>query len=108
MSDRPARNPFFPLTAILAAIFVLTVLALVASTFGNDRAPLARLLDSHGTLLIVIEVAAILLVGLLALVVDRSRAPSRLAVHERAERSGASEAAPARVPHTTPTANVDH
>jgi Na+/phosphate symporter len=77
MSDRPARNPFFPLTAMLSAVFVLTVLALVASMFSDQRAPLARLLDAHGTTLVVIEVAAILLVGLLALVVDRVQAVRR-------------------------------
>lgn len=72
MSDaRPPRNPFFPLTAILSAAFVVTILASVATMLGDPGAPLAQLLDRHGTTLIVIEVAVILLVGLLALVVDR-------------------------------------
>ena len=72
MSNRPSRNPFFPLTAVLAALFVVTNLALVASMLGDPLAPLAKLLDRYGTTLIVIEVAAILLAGLLALTVDRA------------------------------------
>lgn len=87
MSDRPTRNPFFPLTAILSALFVLTVLATVAATFSDERAPLAKLLDRHGTTLIVIEVAAILFVGLLALTVDRAQAPKRNASESPAAES---------------------
>lgn len=73
MSNRHSRNPFFPLTAILSAVFVVTNLALVASMLGDPLAPLAQLLDRYGTNLIVIEVAAILLSGLLALTVDRAQ-----------------------------------
>jgi hypothetical protein len=73
MSNRPSRNPFFPLTAILSAVFVVTNLALVASMLGDPLAPLAQWLDRHGTKLIVIQVVAILLSGLLALSVDRAQ-----------------------------------
>ena len=73
MSNRSLRNPFFLLTAVLAAIFVVTNLALVAAMLGDPLAPVAQLLDRHGTTLIVIEVAAILIAGLLALIVDRAQ-----------------------------------
>ncbi|MBI5757666.1 MAG: hypothetical protein HZA46_04020 [Planctomycetales bacterium] len=73
MSNRPARNPFFLLTAILAAIFVVTNLALVASMLGDPLAPLTQLLERFGTMLVVIEVVAILIAGLLALTIDRTQ-----------------------------------
>ncbi|MGE5193242.1 MAG: hypothetical protein ACM3U2_12165 [Deltaproteobacteria bacterium] len=72
MSDSPAtRNPFFPLAAFFSALFIITILALLASVFGNEQAPLARLLNQYAGRLIAGEVAAILLTGFLALFVDR-------------------------------------
>lgn len=67
----PSRNPFFPLSAFCAALFVVTILALVASVFGDARAPLAGLLNEYGGVLMSGEVAATLLTGFLALFVDR-------------------------------------
>ena len=92
MSNRPARNPFFLLTAILAAIFVVTNLAFVASMLGDPLAPLAQLLDRYGTMLVVIEVVAILIAGLLALTIDRAQTL-------RAQRS---ELPPRNEPRTPP------
>ena len=72
MSDAPApRNPFFPLTAFCSALFIVTILAMLASVFGDERAPLARLFNQYAGRLIAGEVAAILLTGFLALLVDR-------------------------------------
>jgi hypothetical protein len=75
MSDPESRrNPFFPLVVISSAAFVVTILALVATVFGDERAPLARLFDRYAGRLIGGEVVVILLTGLLALVVDRRQA----------------------------------
>jgi hypothetical protein len=72
MSDAPApRNPFFPLAAFFSALFIVTILAMLASIFGDERAPLARLFDQYAGRLIAGEVAAILLTGFLALLIDR-------------------------------------
>ncbi len=72
MSDAPApRNPFFPLAVFFSAAFIITILAFVASVFGDERAPLARLFDQYAGRLIAGEVAAILVTGFLALFVDR-------------------------------------
>jgi len=70
----PLRNPFFPLAALCSALFVVTILALLATAFGDPRAPLAQLLDRYSGRLIGGEVAAILLTGFLALFVDRRQA----------------------------------
>lgn len=68
---RPPRNPFFFLAAFSSALFIVTILALVASVFGDERAPLARLLDQFAGRLIGCEVAAILVTGFLAMFIDR-------------------------------------
>jgi hypothetical protein len=64
-------NPFFPLTILFGGMFIVTILALVASLLGDPRAPLAQLLDRHAGWLLVAEVVATLATGFLALVVDR-------------------------------------
>ncbi len=79
MPDRaPSRNPFFPLAAFSAALFIVTILALVASVFGDPHAPLAQLFDRYAGRLIAIEVGATLLTGFLALAVDRRQTLRRL------------------------------
>jgi hypothetical protein len=71
---RTSRNPFFPLAAFFSALFIVTILAMLASVFGDERAPLARLFDQYAGRLISGEVAAILLTGFLALLIDRRQA----------------------------------
>ncbi len=65
------RNPFFPLAAFASALFIVTILALVAGVLGDSRAPVAQLLDRYAGRLIAGEVAAILVSGFLAMFVDR-------------------------------------
>ena len=65
------RNPFFPLAALSAGLFIITILAMLASVFGDPQAPLARLLDRYAGRLIAGEVVATLAIGFLALLVDR-------------------------------------
>ena len=72
--DSRPRNPFFPLAVFCSGLFVVTILALLASVFGDPQAPLARLLERYAGRLIAGEVAAILLSGFLALAVDRRQA----------------------------------
>jgi len=65
------RNPFFPLAAFASALFIITILALVAGLLGDSRAPIAQLLDKYAGRLFAVEVAAILITGFLAMFVDR-------------------------------------
>ena len=58
-------------TALFSAAFIVTILALVATVFGDEQAPLARWLDRHVGWLLAGEVVAILVTGFLALAVDR-------------------------------------
>lgn len=61
----------FQLTAMSAVLFIVTVLALVATVFGDPSAPAARKLNQNAGKLIAIEVAATLLLGLAAMTQDR-------------------------------------
>ena len=68
---RTRQNPFFGMALFSAAIFVLTILAMVAAIFGDPRAPVAKFLEAHGGRLIAAEVVATLILGFLALALDR-------------------------------------
>jgi hypothetical protein len=70
----PRRNPFFPLAVFCCVLFIVTILALVASVFGDPQSPPARLIEAYWGRLMAGEIAAILLTGFLALVVDRRQA----------------------------------
>lgn len=67
----PFRNPFFPLAALCSLLFIVTILTLVASVFGDERAPMARLLDRYIGMILAIEVVATLVTGFFAMFVDR-------------------------------------
>jgi hypothetical protein len=71
---RTSRNLFFPLAAFCSALFIVTILAMLASVFGDERAPLAQLFDQYAGRLIAGEVAAFLITGFLALLIDRRQA----------------------------------
>ncbi len=72
MSDDPQRpNLFFRLVIVAGCVFLVTIFALVATIFGDPESPVARFLNKHGGTLIAAEVAATLLLGLLAMAVDR-------------------------------------
>lgn len=66
-------NVFFRLAAAGSAVFVVTILAMVAAMFGDGQAPPARLLDQYSGWLIAGEVAAILVCMVLALAIDRAQ-----------------------------------
>ncbi|MBI3863130.1 MAG: hypothetical protein HY290_14665 [Planctomycetia bacterium] len=80
------RNPFFQLAAFCSVLFIITILALVASVFGDARAPLAQWLDRNFGRLLAAEVIAVLVTGFLALLVDRRQTLR-------------SQKGPAQVPH---------
>lgn len=67
-------NIFFRLAAGLVVLFVVTIFALIAVLFGDPAAPIAKLLDKIGMQLIVGEMCAILIMGTLAMTIDRRSA----------------------------------
>jgi len=81
-------NLFFRLAAFSAAMFVVTVLALIATMFGNPHAPLNQFLDQYGGILIAVEVTGSLLLGVLAMTIDRRRILRQLQESKNREDSG--------------------
>lgn len=63
-------NIFYHLLIVIVGLFVLTVFALIASAFSGSE---GGLLDKHAITVIAIEVVATLVIGLLAMAVDRRR-----------------------------------
>lgn len=70
-------NLFFPLVIAAGALFVVTILAMLAVPFGDPEAPVAGWLERYAGRLIVAEVVLILVLGFLALLVDRRRTTRR-------------------------------
>ena len=95
MSDHSeAMNPFFRLVALAGALFVVTILALVAVPFGDPAAPVAQWLNRNGGVLIGAEVALILVLGFLAMLVDRRQTIRRTRRADPRQSTAGREAAP--------------
>jgi len=72
MSDQPEPiNFFFRLVVFASALFVITIFALVATIFSDPDVPAVQFLNEYGGTLIAGEVIATLLIGFLAMAVDR-------------------------------------
>ena len=61
----------FRLSAVSAVVFIMTVLALVATVFADQTAPATKWLNRNAGRLIAGEVAATLLLGFAAMTQDR-------------------------------------
>jgi len=71
----PQTKPslLFRLVIPATVVFILTILALIASLFGDPRAPVSQWLEAHGDELLLWEFVIVLAAGLLAMIVDRWR-----------------------------------
>jgi len=61
----------FRLIVPATAVFIVTVLSLIAVLFGDDRAPLARFLNDYGNTLLLVEFAGVIVLTFLAMAWDR-------------------------------------
>lgn len=64
-------NLLFRLVIPAAGLFVVTILAVLASVLSDPRAPAVQLLNEHGGRLLAIEVVCVLVLGVAAMTVDR-------------------------------------
>jgi hypothetical protein len=64
---------FFRAAIVVGAVFVVTILALVAVVFGDPQAPPVRFLNAHGGRLVAAEVVLLLAAVLAAMIQDRPR-----------------------------------
>ena len=63
----------FKLIVPATAVFIVTIMSLIAVVFSDQRAPLAKLLNEYGTKLLVVEFAAVMVLSFLAMTMDRIR-----------------------------------
>ena len=63
----------FRLIVPATAIFIVTVMSLIAVVFSDQRAPVAKFLNEYGTRLLVVEFVAVMVLSFLAMAVDRNR-----------------------------------
>lgn len=71
----PQTKPtlFFRLIVPATVVFIMTILALIASLFGNSEAPVSIWLDANGNTLLMGEFVVVLGLAILAMGIDRSR-----------------------------------
>jgi len=69
----PGSKPslLFQLLIPSTAIFIVTILSLIAVLFSDQRAPVAIFLNRHGNSLLAAEFVVVMLLSLLAMAVDR-------------------------------------
>jgi hypothetical protein len=69
----PGSKPslLFQLLIPATAIFIITILSLIAVLFSDQRAPLAIFLNKHGNSLLAAEFVAVMLLSFLAMAADR-------------------------------------
>jgi len=75
----PMRGPgasaslLFKLIVPATAIFIITIMSLIAVVFSDQQAPVAKFLNKHGTKLLMVEFAAVVGLSFMAMTVDRIR-----------------------------------
>ncbi|GAB5439829.1 MAG: hypothetical protein Fues2KO_01780 [Fuerstiella sp.] len=71
----PRTKPslLFRLIVPATSVFIITILALIASVFGDPDAPVSRWLDRNGSSLLLGEFVAVVVLSILAMFVDRMR-----------------------------------
>lgn len=84
-TTRRGPGVLFHLTAGVTALFIITILAMVATLFGDPAAPINQWLNDNGTVLLGGEIAAIAVLGTAAMVQDSrlTRQERRQAVQDR-------------------------
>lgn len=63
----------FRLIVPATAIFIVTVMSLIAVVFSDQNAPVAKFLNEYGSILLVVEFVAVMGLSFLAMTIDRIR-----------------------------------
>lgn len=71
MADAPPQNPFFRAVVAVGAVFAVTVMSMLAVTFGDPQAPPNRFFNAYGVPLVLTETLLLVGVSFVALAVDR-------------------------------------
>ena len=102
---RPPRNPFYALLGIVGFLFTITAAAYCVSVLrgiqpaggkagGGEPHALDRLMDDHGTMILVVEIALLAVATVGAIWVDHV-AGERIRRERAAQQTGLPDAAPA-------------
>ena len=70
-ANRPPDNIWFRLLVPAGFLFCATALSWVMSSFGDQRAPISRLLSRYAVWAILVESIAIVAFAILAMTIDR-------------------------------------
>ncbi len=70
---RPGSPPTFLFRLIIpvTAVFIITIMSMIAVVFSDERAPVARFLNRHGNSLLLAEFIVVIVVTFLAMAYDR-------------------------------------
>ena len=71
----PRTKPslLFRLIVPATVLFIMTVLSLIAATFGDPQAPVSQWLDRNGNQLLIWEFVGVIVLSFLAMAIDRIR-----------------------------------
>ncbi len=85
----PGSKPglLFQLVVPATAVFIITILSLIAVLFSDERAPLAQWLNRNGNTLLLAELVAVIALSILAMAVDRWKTLRSLAAARPAKSS---------------------
>ena len=69
----PGSRPslLFQMVVPATAVFIITILSLIAVLFSDERAPLAQWLNKNGNLLLLAELVVVVVLVFAAMAVDR-------------------------------------
>jgi uncharacterized integral membrane protein len=87
------RNPWTHVLVASCAVFIFTVFLMLAAAFNRNATALAHFFDSHGLLVLVIEVGVILGLAILVMAVERRQTLQRIEERERSLLESAAAAA---------------
>ena len=75
---RTRRSRWTDLLLTACGLFVLTVFLMLTTALGRKAGLLAQFFDLHGTLMLAVEVVAILVVAIIVLIVERRESRRRI------------------------------
>jgi hypothetical protein len=70
---RPGSPPTFLFRLIIpvTAVFIITIMSMIAVVFSDERAPVAQFLNRHGNTMLMVEFVAVIIVTFVAMAYDR-------------------------------------
>lgn len=61
----------FRLIIPATSVFIITILSMIAVIFSDERAPVARFLNTYGNRMLLVEFIVVLVLAVLAMAMDR-------------------------------------